>query len=120
MKRKVRHTKIKKTLTDTFEKDLKGKNLGKGITQEKLAELCDCSSQTISGTETGYSFPSSKILFKIAENLDIPMMYLFNFGEDTEISNKAEDLLIHKCLSEMSVAKKKIVIKIIQAINEVI
>ena len=47
-------------------------------------------------------------------------MYLFNFGEDTEISSKAEDLLIHKCLSEMSVAKKKIVIKIIQAINEVI
>ena len=39
-----------------------------GLTQEKLAELCECSSQTISGTETGYSFPSSKVLFKLAEN----------------------------------------------------
>ncbi len=103
-----------------FGENVKKYRTSKGITQEKLAELCDCSAQTISGTETGYSFPSSKILFKIAENLDIPMMYLFNFGEDTEISNKAEDFLIYKCLSEMSVAKKKIVINIIKAINEVI
>ncbi|MBR1775913.1 helix-turn-helix transcriptional regulator [bacterium] len=91
-----------------------------GITQEKLAELCDCSPQTISGTETGYSFPSSKVLFKIAKNLNIPLMFLFNFGEDSEISNKAENFLILKSLSKMSIEKKKIAIKIIKAIDEVV
>lgn len=53
------------------------------LTQEMLAEKCECSPQTISGTETGYSFPSSKILFKLARALNVPIMYLFNFGEDT-------------------------------------
>ena len=37
------------------------RNLAK-LTQEQLAEKCGCSPQTISGTETGYSFPSSNIL----------------------------------------------------------
>ena len=49
------------------------RNLAK-LTQEQLAEKCGCSPQTISGTETGYSFPSSNILFKIAEALDIPLV----------------------------------------------
>ena len=91
-----------------------------GITQEKLAELCDCSSQTISGTETGYSFPSSKVLFKLAENLQVPLMYLFNFGEDTNISSKAEDFMILKSLSEIPLHKKQIIVKVIEAISEVI
>lgn len=89
-----------------------------GLTQEKLAELCECSSQTISGTETGYSFPSSKVLFKLAEHLHVPLMYLFNFGEDPVISSKEEDFGIVKYLSEMSLEKKKMTAKILKAINE--
>ena len=90
-----------------------------GITQEKLAELCDCSAQTISGTETGYSFPSSKVLFKLAENLHVPLTYLFNFGEDPVISNKEEDSSIIQMLSKLSLEHKKIIIKIIKTfVNE--
>ena len=89
-----------------------------GMTQEKLAELCECSSQTISGTETGYSFPSSKVLFKLAQNLHIPLMYLFNFGEDPVISSKENDEEIMKYLSELTLDKKKTVTKIIKAIYE--
>lgn len=89
-----------------------------GLTQEKLAELCECSSQTISGTETGYSFPSSKVLFKLAENLHIPLMYLFNFGEDPVISNKEEDSVIINYLSELSIEQKKTALRVIKAINE--
>ena len=89
-----------------------------GLTQEKLAELCECSSQTISGTETGYSFPSSKVLFKLAENLHVPLMYLFNFGEDPVISNKEENSAIITYLSELSLEQKKTAIKIIKAIND--
>ena len=85
------------------------------LTQEKLAELCDCSSQTISGTETGYSFPSSKVLFKLAENLHVPLTYLFNFGEDPVVSNKEEDSSIIELLSNLSIESKRIIIKIIKA-----
>lgn len=107
---------------DTMKKF--GENIKKyrnrlGLTQEKLAELCNCSSQTISGTETGYSFPSSKVLFKLAENLHVPLMYLFNFGEDPVISDKEENSTIVKYLSEMNLEQKKIALKIIQAINEI-
>ncbi len=101
-----------------FGENVKRYRTSLGLTQEKLAELCDCSSQTISGTETGYSFPSSKVLFKLAENLHIPLMYLFNFGEDPVISNKEEDFAILKYISELSVNKKKTIIKIIKAISE--
>ena len=101
-----------------FGENVKKYRTSLGLTQEKLAELCDCSSQTISGTETGYSFPSSKVLFKLAENLHIPLMYLFNFGEDPVISNKEEDIAIIKYVSELSSDKKKIVTKIMKAITE--
>ena len=87
-----------------------------GLTQEKLAELCDCSSQTISGTETGYSFPSSKVLFRLAESLHVPLMYLFNFGEDTVISNKENNLVLSNLFSELSLENKKIAVKILQAL----
>lgn len=89
-----------------------------GYTQEKLAELCNCSSQTISGTETGYSFPSSKVLFKFSETLHVPLMYLFNFGEDPVISNKEEETEITKYFSNLTLEQKKIILKVIQAIKE--
>lgn len=89
-----------------------------GLTQEKLAELCECSSQTISGTETGYSFPSSKVLFKLAEELHVPLMYLFNFGEDPVVSNKEENATLINCLSDLSYEQKRIAIKLLQALNE--
>ncbi len=101
-----------------FGENVKKYRMSLGITQERLAELCDCSSQTISGTETGYSFPSSKVLFKLAENLHVPLMYLFNFGEDPVISNKEEDSAIINLLSELSLDRKKLAIKILKVINE--
>ena len=89
-----------------------------GLTQEKLAELCECSSQTISGTETGYSFPSSKVLFKLSQMLHVPLMYLFNFGEDPVITSKENDSTILNYLSELTPEQKETVIKVIKAIND--
>jgi len=88
------------------------------LTQEKLAELCNCSVQTISGTETGYSFPSSKILFKIAEALHTPLMYLFNFGEDPVISNNEKSNTIQELLKNLTLENKELAIKLIKAIIE--
>ena len=89
-----------------------------GLTQEKLAELCDCSSQTISGTETGYSFPSSKVLFKLAENLHVPLMYLFNFGEDPVVSSREEDLFLDSVISNLTLEQKRTALRVIKAIIE--
>ena len=107
-----------KDVMKKFGENVKKYRTRLGLTQEKLAELCECSSQTISGTETGYSFPSSKVLFKLAENLHTPLMYLFNFGEDPVISSKEEDMAIIKYLSEMQASQKEIALRVLKAINE--
>ena len=101
-----------------FGSNIKKYRTSLGLTQEKLAELCECSPQTISGTETGYSFPSSKVLFKLAENLHVPLMYLFNFGEDPVISNKEYDDTILTLLEDISPEYKKLIIKFISIIGE--
>ncbi len=89
-----------------------------GLTQEQLAEKCDCSKQTISGTETGYSFPSSKVLFKLSEALDVPLMYLFNFGEDKNSSNKEISTMVEKYISKLTYEQKTLVLKTLQFISE--
>lgn len=89
-----------------------------GLTQEQLAEQCNCSKQTISGTETGYSFPSSKVLFSISRVLGIPLMYLFNFGEDEKSSNKELSTIIEMCMSKLTYEQKNLVLKTLQFISQ--
>lgn len=99
-----------------FGENIKRYRTHLNLTQEKLAELCECSSQTISGTETGYSFPSSKVLFKLAEALHIPLMYLFNFGEDPTITNKENDEEILNILKKLSPTNKKLAIDLLKVL----
>lgn len=89
-----------------------------GLTQEQLAEKCDCSKQTISGTETGYSFPSSKVLFNISKVLNVSLMHLFNFGEDENSSNKEVSAMIEKCISKLTYEQKTLVLKTLQFISK--
>lgn len=49
-----------------------------GYSQEKLAELVDCSSTTISSIETGRSFLTVKTLEKLCKVFAIPPHILFN------------------------------------------
>ena len=89
-----------------------------GLTQEQLAEKCDCSKQTISGTETGYSVPSSKVLFNLSKILNVPLMYLFNFGEDEGSSNKELSSMVEKYMSKLTYEQKTLVLKTLQFISE--
>lgn len=89
-----------------------------GLTQEQLAEKCDCSKQTISGTETGYSFPSSKILFNLSKILNVPLMHLFNFGEDEDSSNKEFSSMVERYMSKLTYEQKALVLKTLQFISE--
>lgn len=101
-----------------FGENIKRYRTRLNLTQEKLAELCECSSQTISGTETGYSFPSSKVLFKLAESLHIPLMYLFNFGEDSVITDKENNEEIINILENLSPANKRIAINLLKVLEK--
>ncbi|MBR1680542.1 helix-turn-helix transcriptional regulator [bacterium] len=50
-----------------------------GLTQEKLAELIDIETGSLSAIESGRHFPSLPTLEKIAENLNTELVQLFEF-----------------------------------------
>lgn len=87
------------------------------LSQEKLAELCDCSSQTISGAETGYSFPSSKLLFKIANVLNVNFVDLFNFYYE-EITPDKDDIEILVEYNKLNENKKAFILHMIKYLNK--
>lgn len=49
----------------------------KGVSQEKLAELIDCSTNYISNIETGNANTTVKIIVALAEVLEVEMNTLF-------------------------------------------
>lgn len=51
-----------------------------GLTQEKLAELIDIETGSLSGIESGRHYPSLPTLVKIANNLNIEINSLFKFA----------------------------------------
>lgn len=60
-----------------FIENLKYYRKQKGITQEKLAELCDVATSTIGCIESAQQYPSFDLLYKMAEVLDIHTANLF-------------------------------------------
>lgn len=51
-----------------------------GLTQERLAELIDIETTSLSGIESGRHFPSLPTLEKIAINLHVEIKALFDFS----------------------------------------
>ena len=51
-----------------------------GYTQEKLAELIDIETSSLSGIESGRHFPSMPTIEKIANKLNVEMKALFDFN----------------------------------------
>lgn len=49
----------------------------KGISQGKLADLCDVSRQTINAIENNKYDPSLKLAFSLAKNLGVTVDHLF-------------------------------------------
>lgn len=86
-----------------------------GLTQEQLAEKVGCSWQTISGLETGYSFPSSKILFNLSFALKMPLTYFFNFYSNP-VNNEDETKIIN-VYRQLTKEQQKIILKMIMSLN---
>jgi transcriptional regulator with XRE-family HTH domain len=63
-----------------FAKNIKKYRESKGYSKTKLAELADCDLTYIGKIEKSEKYPNLKMIFKLAEALDIPTKDLFDFG----------------------------------------
>ena len=81
-------------------KNLKFYRKEKNISQEKLAEICDCGTSTIGCIECGRQTPSFELLIKISNALQINPADLFLRNASTTVSN-TKNLLKTKLLPEI-------------------
>ena len=64
-----------------------------GFTQEKLAELIDIETSSLSGIESGRHFPSLPTIEKIANTLNLEMKALFDFNHLQPIDKMKADIV---------------------------
>ena len=104
-----------KEIMKKFGKNLKFYRNKARLTQDQLSELCNCSKQTVSGAETGYSFPASKTLFSFSRALNVPLVYLFNFGDVEDIDKREANLLLYDYLDKLPARQRIVLLKILQS-----
>lgn len=63
-----------------FAQNIKKYRESKGYSKTKLVELADCDLTYIGRIEKSEKYPNLKMIFKLAEALDIPTKDLFDFG----------------------------------------
>jgi len=78
-------------------KQLLGKRIkelrkAKGLTQEKLAELIEIETGSLSAIESGRHFPSLPTLEKIAHYLNTELEYLFKFTSILSVKEMREKI----------------------------
>ena len=66
-----------KILKSDFVENLIFYRTKKGLSQIELSGICDCGKSTISGIESGKTFPSFDLIFRIAYALEIHPADLF-------------------------------------------
>jgi transcriptional regulator with XRE-family HTH domain len=64
----------------------------KGLSQAKLAELCDCGTGTIGSIEAARQYPSFDLLFKIANVLEVHPADLFLRDASNKNNNMREHI----------------------------
>lgn len=64
-----------------FGKNLRKWRKARAITQEKLAEIADTTTQTISSYECGGAVPGFNTIVKLANALDVSLGQLFNYDK---------------------------------------
>ena len=85
-----------KSYQTVFIENLKYYREQKGISQAKLAELCNCGTGTIGSIESARQFPSFDLLFSMSDVLEIHPADLFlrdASKSDEEIKNHIEHIL---------------------------
>ena len=85
---------------EDFIKNLKFYRKERNISQEKLAEMCDCGTSTIGCIECGRQTPSFELLIKISNALQVNPADLFLRNASTTVSN-TKNILKTKLLPEI-------------------
>lgn len=102
---------------DKFGKRIKDYRKIKKLSQEKLAELIDASTNTISALELGKTFITYKNLQKLCKVLEIQEVDLFNFS----MKNKKQASIVDEINNEvkkLSLQKQKQILEIIKTFDE--
>ena len=64
-----------------------------GLTQEKLAELIDIETTSLSGIESGRHFPSLTTIEKISKKLKVELKALFDFNHLKPVDKMKTDIV---------------------------
>ena len=64
-----------------------------GYTQEKLAEMIELETTSLSGIESGRHYPSLPTLEKIAKKLNIELRTLFDFNHLQSMQNIKQEII---------------------------
>ena len=91
---------IVKDFQEEFISNLKFYRNEKSVSQEKLAEMCNCATGSIGCMECGKTLPSFEMIVKIAAALKIHPADLFLRNASTTVSN-TKNLLKTKLLPEI-------------------
>lgn len=70
-----------------------------GYTQSEVAELVECSRNTISSIERNEFLPSLRLAFKLADVLNVRVQSLFDFSDECRIFNV--DVAYDECYIEI-------------------
>lgn len=103
-----------KTANELFGLRIKELREKQGFTQEKLAELINIDSRTLSRIETGKNFTTLETLEKIASVIDVEIKDLFAFQHQKD--KKALFANIIKLLEEAKEDEIKLIYKLILAV----
>ena len=103
-----------------FINNIKSYRKEKGLSQEKLAELCNVSTSTIGCIESAHQNPSFELIVKIAEKLDIHPADLFlrdsSKVQDRKLYSKYHELLLN--CEHLPECHKQIVNQLVKSLAE--
>jgi len=91
------------TLRGVLSQNIKRFRTRKGLSQEKLAEKMDISTNYLSDIERGKGWVSPFSLAKLANALEIEVFELFKHQEDVSPDVSS---VVNKCLQDLSVSLK--------------
>ncbi|MFT6105956.1 MAG: transcriptional regulator with XRE-family HTH domain [Rickettsiales bacterium] len=90
----------------------------KGLTQSQLANTVGKTEETISNIERGLNSTKLEIINNIAEALDVDIMELFNFKEESKIKDRAKFSLIKELIHLIDKKDKKYILGLLNLLKD--
>ena len=94
-------------------KRIKSIRKSQGLTQEKLSEMIDLETSSLSGIESGRFYPSLHVLEKIAKVLEVELIDFFKFSSINIPENLDEE--IQKIIEKQDKNNKELIYKLLTA-----